>query len=88
MKKFLLTILLFTGLAQADIIKPIVPRVLTKAQAASLLNSEVRGGATALFMQIKSALLVQAKHIWANENGLTPQEAFTALGADQCDARP
>lgn len=87
MKKIMLLLIVFSNAVQAGIVSIGAPGVPTKAEAKLIAKSRIKERASNVFMQIKMALNFQYEVVWSNRNGLTPQEVFTALDGDQCDAR-
>lgn len=62
------------------------PPVLTLAQKQAKVKSRGTSSTNILFRQMLAVFLANMKDVWANEDGLTPQQAIDAYGPDAGDA--
>lgn len=90
MKFIPLIVCLFALSAHADLITPLVspsPVVLNTAQKQAALKYEIQRMVTNRYLALKQTYTALNELMWDNPSGLTPQQAFAALGADQCSLR-
>jgi hypothetical protein len=58
------------------------PSTLTTAQKQAKAKATINGGVNALYRQMLTTYNSAMESVWANADGLTPQEVFNAFGTN------
>lgn len=87
MKKLFVIAVLISANAVAQLITaPVAPPALTTPKAQAKATVQIKIGAQQVYNFMLARTQALAAIVWDNDDGLTPQQVFTGLGVNQCDA--